>query len=116
MTDVYQDFLPKQHFSDLQRLFMTNMLPWHFSDRVVSTQRHFMFGHTFMEDGQVVNPTYFEPVRGMLMHLQQSPKTRTAILALPRFLLFSSSVGGVVLFGIFIPIHNKGYKIQGKVL
>jgi hypothetical protein len=74
MTDVYQDFLPKQHFSDLQRLFMTNMLPWHFSDRVVSTQRHFMFAHTFMEDGQVVNPTYFEPVRGMLLHLQQKVK------------------------------------------
>jgi hypothetical protein len=24
-----------------------------------------------MEDDQIVNPTYFEPVRGMLLHLQQ---------------------------------------------
>lgn len=71
MTKVYQDFLPQQHFSDIKRLLMTNMLPWHFTDRVVSTEKHFMFGHTFMENGVVVNPKYFEPVRGMLAEIQQ---------------------------------------------
>ena len=71
VVQVYRNFLPEAHFADIQRLFMTNMIPWHFTDRVVSTEKHFMFGHTFMEDGQVVNPRYFEPVRGMLMPMQQ---------------------------------------------
>ncbi len=71
MAQVFQNFLPAAHFADIQRLFMTNMIPWYFSDHVVSTERHFMFGHTFMEDGQVVNPRYFEPVRGMLMRMQR---------------------------------------------
>lgn len=70
MTDVYQDFLPEAHFADIRRLFMSGMIPWHYSDRVVSTERHFMFGHTFMDDGRVINPTYFEPVRAMLEPLQ----------------------------------------------
>ncbi|GBL04938.1 hypothetical protein [Glaciecola sp. KUL10] len=74
MTDVYQDFLPPQHFADLKRLMMTNMLPWYFTDRVVSTEKHFMFGHTFMENGQVVNPKFFEPVRGMLLPMQDKVK------------------------------------------
>lgn len=74
MTDVYQDFLPPQHFADLKRLMMTNMLPWFFTDRVVSTEKHFMFGHTFMENGQVVNPKFFEPVRGMLLPMQDKVK------------------------------------------
>ena len=52
MTNVYQDFLPEWHFADIKRLFMTEMIPWHFTDRVVSTEKHFMFGHTFMEDGK----------------------------------------------------------------
>jgi hypothetical protein len=71
MTQIYQNFLPPQHFADIQRLFMTGMIDWHFSDRVVSTERHFMFGHTFMEDGQVINQQFFEPVRGMLHLMQQ---------------------------------------------
>lgn len=71
MPDVYQNFLPDDHFADIERLFMTNMIPWFFSDQVVSTDKHFMFGHTFMEDGQVVNPRYFEPVRGMLLPMQR---------------------------------------------
>ena len=74
MTDVYQDFLPPEHFADLKRLMMTNILPWHFTDRVVSTQKHFMFGHTFMENGQVINPKYFEPIRGMLLPMQDKVK------------------------------------------
>jgi hypothetical protein len=50
---------------------MTNVIPWYFTDRVVSTEKHFMFGHTFMEDGQIINPRFFEPVRGMLLPMQQ---------------------------------------------
>ena len=71
MTDVHQNFLPEAHFADIRRLFMTGMIPWHYSDRVVSTERHFMFGHTFMDDGRVINPTYFEPVRAMLQPMQE---------------------------------------------
>lgn len=70
-VQVFQDFLPAGHFADIQRLFMTNLIPWYFSDHVVSTERHFMFGHTFMEDGQIINPRFFEPVRGMLLPMQQ---------------------------------------------
>jgi hypothetical protein len=50
------------------------MLPWFFTDRVVSTEKQFMFGHTFMENGQVVNPKFFEPVRGMLLPMQDKIK------------------------------------------
>ena len=71
VAQIYQDFLPAAHFADIQRLFMTNVIPWYFTDRVVSTEKHFMFGHTFMEDGQIINPRYFEPVRGMLLPMQQ---------------------------------------------
>jgi hypothetical protein len=74
MTDVYQDFLPESHFADVKRLLMTNMIPWYYTDRVVSTEKHFMFGHTFMENGVVVNPNLFEPVRGMLLPMQQKIK------------------------------------------
>ena len=66
MADIYKNFLPDGHFADIERLFMTNTIPWFYTDRVVSTEKHFMFGHTFMEDGQVVNQRFFEPVRGML--------------------------------------------------
>ena len=62
MADIYKNFLPEAHFADIERLFMTNMIPWFYTDRVVSTEKHFMFGHTFMEDGQVVNQRFFEPV------------------------------------------------------
>lgn len=74
MTDIYQDFLPAQHFADVKKLFMTSMIPWHYTDHVVSTEKHFMFGHTFMENGQVVSPQFFEPVRGMLLPMQQKIK------------------------------------------
>jgi len=71
MTRVFRNFLPKPHFEDIERLFMAEMLPWHFNDRVVSTEKHFMFTHAFMEDGRVINPHFFEPVRGMLYPIQQ---------------------------------------------
>ena len=71
MAQVHQDFLPDDHFADIHRLFMTNLIPWYFSDHVVSSEKHFMFGHTFMEDGQVINPRFFEPVRGMLLPMQK---------------------------------------------
>ncbi len=74
MTDVYQNFLPKQHFEDLSRLFMTSILPWFYTDRVVSTEKHFMFGHTFMENGKVINERFFEPVRDMLLPKQEKIK------------------------------------------
>ncbi len=74
MTDVYQNFLPDTHFADIKRLFMTHVIPWHYADHVVSTEKHFMFSHTFMEDGQVINPQYFEPIRGMLLPMQQKVK------------------------------------------
>lgn len=71
MADIYQDFLSEVHFADIQRLFMTHMIPWYYSDHVVSSEKHFMFGHTFMENGEVINSRYFEPVRGMLLPMQQ---------------------------------------------
>jgi hypothetical protein len=74
MTEVFENFLPKTHFDDIKRLLMTNMIPWFYTDRVVSTQKHFMFSHTFMENGQVVNPRLFEPIRGMLLPLQEKVK------------------------------------------
>ena len=70
MAEVYRDFLPQAHFSVLKRLFMSEILPWHFNDRVVTTEQQFMFVHAFMNDGKVVNPTYFEPVQAMLGPMQ----------------------------------------------
>lgn len=74
MTEVFENFLPQAHFDDVKRLLMTNMIPWFYTDHVVSTQKHFMFGHTFMENGQIVNQRLFEPVRGMLLPLQNKVK------------------------------------------
>ena len=71
MTAIYRNFLPQAHFEVIQRLFMSEILPWHFNDRVVSTKPQFMFVHGFMNDGKVVNPTYFEPVQAMLTNIQQ---------------------------------------------
>lgn len=71
MTRIYPDFLPAPHYRVIRELFLTERLPWHFNDRVVSTERHFMFTHAFMDDGRVVNPHYFEPVRAMLGLIQQ---------------------------------------------
>lgn len=70
MTHIFKDFLPQQHFADIQQLMMTQMLPWFFNDRVVTTEKQFMFTHGFMEDGKVTNPHFFEPVRGMIPHIQ----------------------------------------------
>jgi len=66
MADVYSNFLPAHHFADVENLLMANHLPWFFSDRVVTTEKHFMFQHVFMDDGKVINQRFFEPVRGMI--------------------------------------------------
>lgn len=71
MTKIYKNFLPRAHFDVVQRLFLTDVLPWHFNDHVVTTEKQFMFVHAFMNDGQVVNPTYFEPIQAMLGPIQQ---------------------------------------------
>ncbi|MFT5571853.1 MAG: hypothetical protein ACI9FR_000774 [Cryomorphaceae bacterium] len=71
MPQILKNFLPQQHFEDLQRLMMTEMLPWFFNDRVVTTEKHFMFTHAFMNDGKITNPYFFEPVRGMIPHIQR---------------------------------------------
>ena len=71
MTEVYQDFLPPEHFEDVRQLLMTETIPWFYNDHVVSTRRDFMFTHSFMNDGQIVNPTFFEPIRGMLYPIQK---------------------------------------------
>jgi len=69
VTEIFQDFLPDFHFRDIDQLFMTQMLPWFFQDTVVTGHKHFMFSHVFMDDGKVVNPRLFEPVRGMIPEL-----------------------------------------------
>lgn len=69
MVDIYENFLTGTHFSDIEKLFMTHTLPWFFTDRVVSTEQHFMFAHTFMDDGKIINQRYFEPVRGIIHQL-----------------------------------------------
>lgn len=66
MVDVYRDFLPKDHFADIHNLFMTETLPWFYSDRVVTTEKHFMFQHVFMDDGKIINERFFYPVRAMI--------------------------------------------------
>lgn len=71
MLEVYPDFLGKDHFAVIEALFMTEQLPWHYNDRVVTTARQFMFTHTFMNDGQIVNPMWFAPVQAMIPLIQQ---------------------------------------------
>ncbi len=71
MTAVYRDFLPAAHFKVVYDLFMKEKLPWFFNDRVVSTERHFMFTHAFMDDGQLINPRFFEPVKAMFDLIQR---------------------------------------------
>ena len=70
MIDVRQDFLPPEHFRAIEQLFMSDVLPWHFNDRVVSSARQFMFVHSFLNDGQVVDDRYMAPVQAMLGPLQ----------------------------------------------
>ena len=71
MTAVYRHFLPEAHYGAIRDLFLTEKLPWHYNDRVVTTSRQFMFTHAFMDNGRVVNPHFFEPVRAMLGAIQQ---------------------------------------------
>ena len=52
MTEIYKNFLPPAHFQVIRDLFMTERLPWHYNDRVVTTERQFMFTHAGMEDGR----------------------------------------------------------------
>lgn len=70
MTEIHDDFLPPDHFAALEQLFMNDVLPWHYNERVVSSERQFMFVHTFMNDGRVVNDRYLAPVHAMLEPMQ----------------------------------------------
>lgn len=70
MIDVRQNFLPQEHFHAIEQLFMSDVLPWHFNDRVVSSARQFMFVHSFLNDGKVVDDRYMAPVQAMLGPLQ----------------------------------------------
>jgi hypothetical protein len=74
MTAIYRDFLPVDHYRVVRNLFMTERIPWHYNDRVVSTARHFMFTHTFMDNGRLINPHFFEPVRAMLDLIQEKQR------------------------------------------
>ena len=74
MVAVYKNFLPAPHYRAVRELFMTERLPWHYNDRVVTTERQFMFTHAFMDGGQVINPHFFEPVRAMLDLIQQKQR------------------------------------------
>ena len=56
MTEIYKDFLPPDHFRVVRRLFMSEIISWHFNPRAVSTAKQFMFVHAFMNDGEVINP------------------------------------------------------------
>ena len=58
----------------IRDVFLTEKLPWHYNDRVVSTERHFMFTHAFMDNGRVINPHFFEPVRAMLGLIQEKKR------------------------------------------
>ena len=71
MTAVYKNFLPAPHFQAMQELFLTEKIPWHYNNRVVTTERHFMFTHTFMTNGRVINPHFFAPVQAMLDLIQR---------------------------------------------
>ena len=72
MPSVYENFLPTPLFNVISELCMTERLPWHYNDRVVTTDKHFMFTHAFMNDGRVLSPRqYFEPVEAMLGAIRQ---------------------------------------------
>ncbi len=70
MTEIYQDFLPDPLYRVIRDLFMTEKIAWHYNDRVTTRDQHYMFTHTFMNDGQVINPYFFEPVRQMVGLIQ----------------------------------------------
>ena len=71
MTKIYKNFLPEPHFRAVRDLLMTERIPWHYNDRVVTTERQFMFTHTFMDDGKILNANFFSPVQAMLQPIQQ---------------------------------------------
>jgi hypothetical protein len=71
MVAVHKNFLPAQHFEVIRDLFMSERLSWFYNDRVVTTERQFMFTHAFMNDGKVINRQFFEPVEAMLALIQQ---------------------------------------------
>lgn len=70
MTKVYKNFLPQPYFQVIKDMFMTEKLPWHYNNQVVTTSHDFMFTHTFMDDGKLLNPHFFEPIRAMLQLIQ----------------------------------------------
>ncbi len=74
MVDIISDLLPSGHFADIEQLFMQHHLAWFFSDHVVTGGKHFMFSHVFMDNGQVVNQRFFEPVRGMIPEIMKRRK------------------------------------------
>ena len=71
MTQIYKDFLPPDQFRVVRRLFMSEIISWHFNPNAVSTVNQFMFVHTFMNDGEVINTGFFEPVRKMIPLIQE---------------------------------------------
>ncbi len=76
MVSVYENFLPDDYFRVIEDLLMSERLPWHFNDRIVtdSPGKHFMFTHAFMNDGQLLSPAYFEPLRPLLDLIQQKQR------------------------------------------
>jgi hypothetical protein len=68
---IHRNFLPTGHFKVIQRLFMTDVLPWHYNDRVVTTERQFMFVHPFINDGKIISPNFLDPVQAMLQPMQR---------------------------------------------
>lgn len=74
MVEIISNLLPAEHFADVEQLFMAHHLPWFFNDRVVTTERHFMFSHIFMDNGKVINQRFFEPVRAMIPEIMKHRK------------------------------------------
>lgn len=68
---AYTDFLPQDHFEYLRDILMTDKLPWHFNNRVVTTAEDFMFVHGFMDDGKVTSPHFFAPIQAMFSLIHQ---------------------------------------------
>ena len=71
MTAVYKNFLPQAHYQIIKDLFLTERLPWHYNDRVVSDTPQFMFTHTFFNNGRPTNSPFFGPIRAMLDLIQR---------------------------------------------
>jgi hypothetical protein len=71
MTAVHKNFLPQPHYQVIRDLFLTERLPWHYNNRVVSDKPQFMFTHTFFNNGRSTNSPFFGPIRAMLDLIQQ---------------------------------------------